>query len=61
MRVALFVTCVNDLAFPRAGIAAVTLLERLGVRVAFPRAQTCCGQMLLSALMSCLDRAPHRR
>jgi L-lactate dehydrogenase complex protein LldE len=45
MRVALFVTCVNDLAFPEAGIATVTLLERLGVQVAFPRAQTCCGQM----------------
>lgn len=45
MRVALFVTCVNDLAFPQAGIATVTLLERLGVEVAFPQAQTCCGQM----------------
>ena len=45
MRVALFVTCVNDLVFPQAGIAAVTLLERLGVQVAFPQAQTCCGQM----------------
>ena len=45
MRVALFITCVNDLAFPQAGIATVTLLERLGVEVAFPQAQTCCGQM----------------
>ena len=45
MRVALFVTCVNDLAFPQAGIATVTLLERLGVEVEFPAAQTCCGQM----------------
>ncbi len=45
MRVALFITCVNDLAFPRAGIATVTLLERLGVEVAFPKEQTCCGQM----------------
>jgi L-lactate dehydrogenase complex protein LldE len=45
MRVALFVTCVNDLAFPDTGIATVRLLERLGVEVAFPEAQTCCGQM----------------
>jgi L-lactate dehydrogenase complex protein LldE len=45
MRVALFVTCVNDLAFPDTGIATVRLLERLGVRVEFPEAQTCCGQM----------------
>jgi len=45
MRVALFVTCVNDLAFPGTGIATVRLLERLGVEVAFPEAQTCCGQM----------------
>ncbi|WP_034275580.1 heterodisulfide reductase-related iron-sulfur binding cluster [Actinospica robiniae] len=45
MRIALFVTCVNDLAYPGTGIAAVRLLERLGVEVAFPEAQTCCGQM----------------
>ncbi|HEY3867893.1 MAG TPA: (Fe-S)-binding protein [Actinocrinis sp.] len=45
MRVALFVTCVNDLAFPQTGRATVTLLERLGVEVGFPEAQTCCGQM----------------
>ena len=45
MRVALFVTCVNDLVYPQTGTAVVTLLERLGVRVEFPQAQTCCGQM----------------
>ncbi|MBX6724037.1 MAG: (Fe-S)-binding protein, partial [Dactylosporangium sp.] len=45
MRVALFITCVNDLVFPRTGQAVVTLLERLGHEVAFPEAQTCCGQM----------------
>lgn len=44
MRVALFVTCVNDTLFPRTGRAVVTLLERLGVEVDFPQAQTCCGQ-----------------
>jgi L-lactate dehydrogenase complex protein LldE len=45
MRIALFVTCLNDAFFPQAGIATVRLLERLGHEVAFPGAQTCCGQM----------------
>ncbi|MGW0393343.1 (Fe-S)-binding protein [Streptomyces sp. NPDC003042] len=44
MRVALFVTCVNDAFYPRTGIAVVRLLERLGVDVDFPAAQSCCGQ-----------------
>lgn len=45
MRVALFITCVNDMLFPGTGRAVVTLLRRLGCAVEFPRAQTCCGQM----------------
>ena len=45
MRVALFVTCFNDTMFPDTGRATVELLERLGVEVDFPQAQTCCGQM----------------
>ncbi|WP_411121936.1 (Fe-S)-binding protein [Streptomyces sp. x-19] len=44
MRVALFVTCINDTLRPRTGRAVVTLLERLGVDVDFPAAQSCCGQ-----------------
>ena len=44
MRVALFLTCVNDVAFARTGQAVVRLLERLGVDVDFPPEQTCCGQ-----------------
>ncbi|MFG2211391.1 (Fe-S)-binding protein [Streptomyces sp. NPDC048638] len=44
MRVALFVTCVNDTLYPGTGRAVVTLLERLGVQVDFPATQTCCGQ-----------------
>ncbi|MET9221868.1 (Fe-S)-binding protein [Streptomyces sp. NPDC003300] len=49
MRVALFVTCVNDLLYPDTGRAVVTLLERLGVEVDFPAAQTCCGQPQFNA------------
>ncbi len=45
MRIALFVTCLVDAAFPEVGKAVVTLLERLGHEVVFPSAQTCCGQM----------------
>jgi L-lactate dehydrogenase complex protein LldE len=44
-RVALFATCFNDTMFPEAPKATVRLLERLGVEVDFPMAQTCCGQM----------------
>ena len=45
MRVALFITCFNDLLFPDVGKATVALLRRLGHEVEFPDAQTCCGQM----------------
>jgi L-lactate dehydrogenase complex protein LldE len=45
VRIALFVTCFNDTLFPATGRAVVELLERLGHEVAFPEAQTCCGQM----------------
>ena len=45
MRVALFITCLNDTLFPEAGKATVAVLERLGHEVVFPREQTCCGQM----------------
>jgi L-lactate dehydrogenase complex protein LldE len=45
MRIALFVTCVNDLMYPQTGKAVVRVLERLGHRVEFPLEQTCCGQM----------------
>ncbi|MEV8569572.1 (Fe-S)-binding protein [Streptomyces sp. NPDC051322] len=44
MRVALFATCVNDAIYPSTAIATVKVLERLGVSVDFPAAQTCCGQ-----------------
>jgi L-lactate dehydrogenase complex protein LldE len=45
MRIALFVTCLADTLFPDVGKATTVLLERLGHRVEFPQAQTCCGQM----------------
>ena len=45
MRIALFATCLADAMFPRAAIATVAVLERLGHEVVFPAGQTCCGQM----------------
>lgn len=44
MNVSLFITCLTDAFYPRAGIAVVKVLEHLGCRVDFPLAQTCCGQ-----------------
>lgn len=40
----MFITCLTDTFYPRAGIALVKVLERLGCTVDFPAAQTCCGQ-----------------
>jgi L-lactate dehydrogenase complex protein LldE len=45
VRVSIFITCLTDTLFPQTGQAMVSLLERLGVTVDFPREQTCCGQM----------------
>ncbi len=39
-----FATCVVDQFFPGAGLDAIRLLERQGLRVHFPADQTCCGQ-----------------
>ncbi|HPQ94474.1 MAG: (Fe-S)-binding protein [Thiothrix sp.] len=39
-----FGTCLIDLFYPDAGVSAVQLLQREGVRVIFPPDQTCCGQ-----------------
>ena len=44
MRIGLFIPCYVDLIFPKAAIATLELLERLGVEVDYPPNQTCCGQ-----------------
>ncbi|KTT50811.1 oxidoreductase [Pseudomonas oryzihabitans] len=43
-QVYLFGTCVVDLFYPEAGMDSIRLLEREGLRVHFPQAQSCCGQ-----------------
>ena len=42
--VALFITCLTDQFYPHVGVAITRILEKLGCRVLFPEAQTCCGQ-----------------
>jgi L-lactate dehydrogenase complex protein LldE len=49
VRAQLFVTCMVDLFRPRAGVAAVQVLERRGVEVEFPGGQSCCGQFAYNA------------
>jgi L-lactate dehydrogenase complex protein LldE len=49
VRAALFVPCYVDQLWPRAGLAAVRVLERHGVEVVFPEEQTCCGQPMANA------------
>ena len=39
-----FGTCLVDLMYPQAGVSAMQLIQRAGVKVIFPPAQTCCGQ-----------------
>lgn len=45
MHISLFITCYNDTLFPNTGKSVVRVLERLGHRIEFLHAQTCCGQM----------------
>jgi L-lactate dehydrogenase complex protein LldE len=49
--VQLFVTCLIDSFFPDVGESIVHVLNRAGVRVEFPPAQTCCGQPAFNAGM----------
>jgi L-lactate dehydrogenase complex protein LldE len=48
MTVSLFVTCLTDLFYPDVAVSVVRVLRRLGLKVTFPRAQTCCGQPALN-------------
>ncbi len=47
--VALFIPCYVDQLYPEVGLATARVLERLGVPVEFPEAQTCCGQPMANA------------
>ena len=49
MKVGLFIPCYIEQLYPSVGMATVEVLERLGVEVDYPEAQTCCGQPMLNA------------
>ena len=44
MKIALFVPCYIDQLYPHVAIAALRVLERLGVEVDVPEGAACCGQ-----------------
>ncbi|MFD1135143.1 (Fe-S)-binding protein [Paenibacillus urinalis] len=44
MKVSLFITCLSDAIYPRVGEAMVRILARYGIKLDFPKIQTCCGQ-----------------
>jgi len=60
VKAALFVPCYVDQLYPRVGLAAARVLERLGVTVVFPEEQTCCGQPMANAGFAA-DAAPLAR
>lgn len=43
-KVYFFGTCLVDSVYPDAGIAAIELIRREGIKVIFPPGQSCCGQ-----------------
>lgn len=49
MQVGLFVPCFVDAFYPEVAIATLRLLEHLGLDVAYPAEQTCCGQPQFNA------------
>src|SRR4051812_23952477 len=57
--VVLFSTCTTDFNMPSTGIAAVQVLEHNGLRVHFPKEQTCCGMPNLDGgdMPAALDKA----
>jgi L-lactate dehydrogenase complex protein LldE len=48
-RVQFLVTCLVDQFYPDTAAAVVSVLERLGIGVTCPAAQTCCGQPAFNA------------
>lgn len=49
MKVALFIPCYVDQFYPKAAIATLELLEKLGCEVHYPKNQTCCGQPMANS------------
>ena len=49
MTVGLFIPCYVNQFYPNAAIATLQLLEKLGLDVAYPTEQTCCGQPMANS------------
>lgn len=49
MKIGLFIPCYVDQFYPKVGIAAYELLQKLGCDVSFPMGQTCCGQPMANS------------
>jgi L-lactate dehydrogenase complex protein LldE len=60
LTVGLFIPCYVDQLYPHVGVATWRLLERHGVRVEYPEAQTCCGQPMANSGCAA-DAAPLAR
>lgn len=50
-KVQLFITCLIDALYPETGESVVSVLQKTGLQVDFPRDQTCCGQPAFNAGM----------
>jgi L-lactate dehydrogenase complex protein LldE len=49
MTVGLFIPCYVNQLYPKAAIATLELLQKLGVTVEYPHKQTCCGQPMANS------------
>ncbi len=49
IKAGLFVPCYVDQFYPKAAVATLQLLKKLGVEVVFPQGQTCCGQPMANS------------
>lgn len=56
MTIGLFIPCYVNQFYPKAAIATLQLLEKLGANVTYPLAQTCCGQPMANSGFQHLTR-----
>lgn len=56
MKVGLFIPCYVNQFYPKAAIATLELLEKLGLQVIYPLKQTCCGQPMANSGFAHLTR-----
>lgn len=57
MTVGLFIPCYVNQLYPHAAIATLQLLQNLGIDIAYPPKQTCCGQPMANSGFEHLTQA----